>query len=367
MPRFVLIALLLITSLLFADLIAAQERGRGTISGTVTAEKTGEPLHGAHVFLSGTKIGTVTNPAGRFQIRGIPAGNYRLVISSIGYKRLAEDLTISPGENLIRNEKLPAVVYELDEIFAGNLDERWQTYLERFERLFLGETQLSDSVKILNPEVLRFDRSRWGRFRAEALAPLRIENRALGYEITYFLDDFSHSGTVTRWDGEPLFAEMVPDNEQQAAWWEENRRNAFLGSYRHFLISLVEGSTEEEEFRVYLERRGRSLASTQQKVRVDGTRITEPAPEEFLTRLRFNGVLEVIYLGAGEDPDYIRWRRGTVRMPSDVQSSHVELNKPFVTIDADGEISETYGTTRYGYFSFKRFADKTPREYRPGN
>ena len=365
MRRFIYIALFLLTPLLFSDPVLAQERGRGTISGTVTAEETGEPLHGAHVFLSGTKIGTVTNPAGRFQIRGIPAGNYRLVISSIGYKRIAEDLTISPGENLIRNEKLPDVVYELDEIYAGNLDERWESHLDRFERLFLGETQLSDSVKILNPEVLRFDRSWWGRFRAEALAPLRIENRALGYEITYFLDDFNHSGTITRWDGEPLFAELIPENEQQSAYWEENRRKAYLGSYRHFLISLVEGRTEEEDFRVYLESRGRSIAATQQKMRVPDSRITQPADEEFLTRLRFDGILEVIYLGAGEDPDYIRWARGPVRIPRDVQSSHVDLNKQYVTIDPDGEISETYGTTRYGYFSYKRFADKTPREYRP--
>lgn len=350
---------------LIAGLLHAQKLEPAVIEGRIIDWDTNQPLRGVHVFLSGTKIGTVTNDAGRYRLERIPPGSHRIVISMVGYQRTRTDMLFNPGESDRRSFRLKPAVYELGEIYAGNLDETWEDHLERFKRLFLGESVLADSVEIMNPEVLRFERRWWGRFTAEALAPLEIEHRGLGYRIMYYLDEFYHSGTRTRWDGEPLYSEMTAADSTEAAMWEENRREAFRGSLRHFLLSMIEGREEAEGFVIYNQRGSAHPAYSSRKTRVSAQRLIAEAEEEFLQRMRFSGRLQIIYTGAPEDMRYIRWAREINRTPSGNQTSYLELNRRAITIDPDGEVLETYGATRYGYFSFRRVADATPREYRP--
>lgn len=365
------ILILLWTFCITIDAAAAEDRKQKSfsaaseINGRVVSAETGEPLLGVHVFLSGTKVGSVSNSGGYFELRNIPPGNYKLVVSIIGYARVSKELSISGGRIFREEFELESVVYELGEIYAGNLDEKWQKYLERFTPLFIGESQFADSVKILNPEVLRFDTRWWGRFEAEALAPLQIENRALGYRIIYYLDEFTHSGTRTRWDGEPLFMEMTPDDSAQAAYWETNREKAFMGSLRHFLISMVEDRAEEEGFTIYNLRRETYGYSGRNKYRTSSARLLRPAEEGYFFKMRFSGQLEIVYSEAEEDPRYIEWAGDLYRGPNTVQTSYLELNERDITIDSDGEVKEPYGATRFGYFAFHRLADENPREYRP--
>jgi hypothetical protein len=335
------------------------------ISGRVVSAETGEPLMGVHVFLSGTKVGAVTNSGGFYRLRDVDPGYYKLVVSIIGFGRVSREMSISSAGRIEAEFELEPVVYELGEIYAGNLDEKWQKYVERFTPLFIGESEFADSVKILNPEVLRFDTRWWGRFEAEALAPLQIENRALGYRIIYYLDEFIHSGTRTRWDGEPLFMEMTPADSAQAAYWEANRRKAFLGSMRHFLISLVEGRTEEEGFIIYNLRRETYGYSGRNKYRASSQRLLQAGDEDHIWKMRFSGQLEIIYTEAEEHQRYIQWARDIYRGPNTVQTSYFELNQRDITVDPDGEVKEPYGATRFGYFAFHRLADENPREYRP--
>lgn len=345
--------------------VYSDKQADAEISGQILSADTGEPLIGVHVFMSGTKIGTVTNSGGFYHLRSIHPGSHKLVISIIGYGRITREFTLAPGQSVTRNIELQPVIYELGEIYAGNLDEKWEKYLARFKPLFIGESEFADSVKILNPEVLRFDTRWWGRFEAEALAPLQIENRALGYRIIYYLDEFSHVGTRTRWDGEPLFMEMTPADSVQAAYWGANREKAFMGSSRHFLISLVEGRTEEEGFTIYNLRRELYGYSGRNKYRTGSSRLLEPKEGDYLWSMRFGGQLEIVYSGAEEDPRYITWARDIYRRPNSVQTSYFELNQSSITVDAAGEVKEPYGATRFGYFAFHRLADENPREYRP--
>lgn len=345
--------------------VSGQDVSFGTIEGKVISKATGEPLLGVHVFLSGTKIGTVSDQNGNYRLDGISPGLHRIVASSIGFGRVIEDLSFIEGETRAINIELTPKVYELDEIYAGNLDEKWERHLERFTKLFIGESALADSVIILNPEVLRFDSKWWGKFTAEALAPLQIENRSLGYSVTYYLEEFYHTGTRTRWDGEPLFTELQPENEMEAQRWKINREKAYKGSLRHFLISLVEKSIEEDGFVVYHVQRSTFDYSPGSKFKVSENRLIENAENDHFYHVEFNGRLEIYYTEAPEDPLYVRWSPGVNRAPNDIQTSYLDLNLRRITIDADGEVKEPYGATRFGYFAFHRLADQTPREYRP--
>ena len=345
------------------DLLLAQ----ATVQGKIVEAGTGKPLSGAHVFLSDTKTGTATDPSGYYRLRRITPGVYRLVVSMIGYDKTVIEVGFEPGESKTVDVELEPVVYEMGEIYVGDLDERWEKNLERFTRLFIGESKLADSVKILNPEVLRFDTNWWGRLTAEALAPLQIENRALGYRITYYLDEFKHTGTRTRWDGDPLFAEMTPNDSLQAAYWKQNRREAFHGSLRHLLLALIQDSVREEGFILHRIPRDVHGISSQTQYRASAGSLIRDDEEDYLYRLNFFGRLEIVYTRAEEDERYARWiSRGTYRSPARSQTSYLELNEHPVRVDPDGEIVEPYGATRFGYFAFHRLADETPREYRPG-
>ncbi|MBA4054408.1 MAG: hypothetical protein C0490_06840, partial [Marivirga sp.] len=49
---------------------------QGSISGTVTDEKSGEPIVGANVVIQGTQIGSATDIEGKFLIANVEEGTY---------------------------------------------------------------------------------------------------------------------------------------------------------------------------------------------------------------------------------------------------------------------------------------------------
>jgi Ca-activated chloride channel homolog len=71
----------LIAGFLLLSFELVQER---TITGTVTAAEDGNPLPGVNVVIGGTTTGTVTDHAGKYQIK-VPSNGVKLVFSFIGY------------------------------------------------------------------------------------------------------------------------------------------------------------------------------------------------------------------------------------------------------------------------------------------
>ncbi|RQO76571.1 TonB-dependent receptor [Pedobacter sp. KBW01] len=63
------------------------------ISGQVKTSG-GDPLPGATVKVNKTNFGTLTDGSGNFKIVQIPAGNYTLQVSAIGFKTLKKEITI---------------------------------------------------------------------------------------------------------------------------------------------------------------------------------------------------------------------------------------------------------------------------------
>ena len=57
----------------------------GTLTGTITAASTGQPVNGVQVTVEGTNYGSLTNTAGRYVVVGVPAGTYTIQALSVGY------------------------------------------------------------------------------------------------------------------------------------------------------------------------------------------------------------------------------------------------------------------------------------------
>lgn len=85
----------LVLSLLFFVAGPALAQDPGTVRGTVTAE--GRPLSGATVIVEGTNLGTLTGPAGTYEIARVPAGSHTVVARSLGYRAETQTVSVPAG------------------------------------------------------------------------------------------------------------------------------------------------------------------------------------------------------------------------------------------------------------------------------
>ena len=346
--------------LLLATAAGAQP---AVIAGTVR-DADGAPLPGANVYLSGTARGAASGADGRFEIAGVPPGAYRLVGSMLGFAPDAHDLRLGPGERRAVDLTLAPVALDLGGVAVeAARDDRWRRHLERFTTTLLGESANADSTRILNPEVLAFH-SRWGTLTATASAPLVIENRALGYRLTYDLTEFSASDIRVSYDGDERFEPLTPTDRAEADRWAEARARAYRGSLSHLLQALLSRTAEDEAF-----------SGTHLMTDPNGVRIPfRVSLDGFLERdadgwgtLRFRGQLDVVYAGESEASEYLtsEWFREHRRRPDTIQRSGLLLDGLTARIDPQGTPEDPDAIMVMGYMAFERLADRVPEEYRP--
>lgn len=115
--------LLLLAAFTYFSAANATELANGKISGTVVDAVTGQPVEFATVALNDPATnkpvdGTVCDDKGKFTISKVAYGNYKLVISFIGYETYAQDVAFTERKNNIDlgTIKLGASVTELNEV-----------------------------------------------------------------------------------------------------------------------------------------------------------------------------------------------------------------------------------------------------------
>ncbi|MCY4206099.1 MAG: carboxypeptidase-like regulatory domain-containing protein, partial [Bacteroidetes bacterium] len=320
-----------------------------SILGRVTDYASAQPVRDAHVFIASSLIGTATDHDGYFRLNDVPPGSHRIVVTMLGYEASNIDTLLRANKTYELDVNLNTATVELEEIVVNaRLARKWQRRLKKFTRLFLGETSNSNFTTILNPEVLTFT-SRLGKLSATASEPLIIENRALGYQIQYYLKEFFYYGNTIKYDGEPSFTELTAADSTEWQQWQMNRQAAFNGSQRHFLLSLLAGRTLEEGFEVH---RRFSLDLNHARFHMDPNQLLEPGPTPLEQLLTFSGVLEITYTNETEDDSFKQWQRQPGWKRSGPQRSFMELNTGPTLIDQSGEVIDPYGVVVYGYYAF---------------
>ncbi len=88
--------------LMLCQLVAAAQAG-GTLAGTVT-DQNGDLVSGAEVKIlnlaSGREIATKTDAAGKYELKGLPAGAYQISVSRQGFATAARRVTFGNAESL---------------------------------------------------------------------------------------------------------------------------------------------------------------------------------------------------------------------------------------------------------------------------
>ena len=60
----------------------------GSLSGVLTDSASGEPALGVSVILKGTKLGALSDPDGKYEIKRVPPGTWTVLMTSVEYKKL---------------------------------------------------------------------------------------------------------------------------------------------------------------------------------------------------------------------------------------------------------------------------------------
>ncbi|RYZ31002.1 MAG: hypothetical protein EOO10_00790 [Chitinophagaceae bacterium] len=221
------------------------------IKGVVVDEEKNTPLPKASVFLNNTSVGTTANEEGKFELY-IPAGRYDLIVSSIGYSTHNQSINSSDATDFI-TIKMKVKAPELEAVIIEPFEkDGWQKWGKWFNENFLGTSEYGRDTRIVNPEVLKFRNSKKNnQLTVIAIAPLTIENKALGYRLTYQLETFNYnfkSGYLL-YAGYPFFENMTGSDRKKRGW-EKAREDVYYGSMLQFMRAIYRNRVKEEGFEV---------------------------------------------------------------------------------------------------------------------
>jgi hypothetical protein len=336
-----------------------------TISGTVTNEITGMPMPATSVFAQNTTLGTVTDNEGNFKLI-LPNGGYDLIISFTGYK--AENRRITSSD---ANEK---IIFKLKEkekelevvsvVSSSEVKDGLAKYGKFFMNEFIGKSANSKQCSIQNPEVLHFFFSKKkNRLKITATESLIIKNNALGYNIKYDLDSFTHEykSAISTYSGYPLFENMQGDSAQTQQW-QVARRDAYKGSLLHFMRSVYNKNITEQEFemqfivKVYDKDEGikvKDIYAAINYAKDDSTQTVEILPNQ--------PEVGILFLGAKPSINYL------AENPSESKDFKLSVLsfKPMesIIIEQNGYFYDQNDVTTSGYWAWDKVAEMLPYDY----
>ncbi|MBK5273399.1 MAG: carboxypeptidase-like regulatory domain-containing protein [Bacteroidia bacterium] len=405
-----------ITTILLLLLITGYAFSQQTIKGRVVASFTGAPIQGCSVFINNTSKGTISDIDGRFQLNDIPAGRYELIISSIGYETYAYPFSEAQLPLQIKAE-LQLKVKELQNVVAeSSVEEGWDKWGKLFTDNFIGSTPNAAQCKIKNENKIHFRFfKKSNRVVAYADEPIILENKALGYRISYQLEEFevNFKTRISLFFGYPFFEDINKDRKSLLKRWQRNRDKAYYGSMMHFLHSVYVNDIREQGFEVrrmakipneekervkQLYSKKTAMFTTNNGITVRTAKKDTQLPADsaeyyerimqqddfkeiygqgFLTAdsivlrtegaykfIFFNDYLFITYTKETEDPAYLSFK-GQNRNPTFQQSYIIMPNHEPIDIDVNGRYPPE-DILSLGYWSWsEKMADLLPLGYTP--
>jgi hypothetical protein len=224
-----------------------------TIKGTVLDKQTFDSIPYATVYFNGTFVGTSSDQNGNFELNITEENRSKPITAScIGYHS-ATLTDFSETEPLIIY--MQAQLYDLPDasIIGKSLERKRRRYLRLLKDELIGTTINARRCKILNEEDITFNYdSDDDTIKAYALAPLLIENKALGYNITYYLDRFEYykRSISTFFSGNFIFNDDLIDDPGQTEIYNKRRVYTYLGSRMHFFRVLWSGQLKSSGFTI---------------------------------------------------------------------------------------------------------------------
>lgn len=315
-----------------------------SIKGVILNKETRKPVSFAAVYYDGTSIATYTDEEGKFALPTLSDQNMPLTVSALGYSSTKID-NYSSGKSLL--VYLEARIFEIEDITikAARGPDNRKEYLEIFRRELLGRTKNAEKCEIINEVDIRFVTSSDNdTLIAFSVKPLQIINRALGYKITYFLQEFEfvRSMYFHRYVGSAIFEEDA-DSVFKNQNFTDKRYNTYLGSQMHFFRSLWLNELESNGFEITVFK-GKGNLSYNELVKNEFS----PDPDKKRKYIFYSGTVPAAIS--------IRWIPGKSR-------SNIELLKNRIYFEKNGYYKG--GIIWQGQLAQSGIADLLPFDYQP--
>lgn len=236
----------IILLLLFAGFCKAGQTQ--IIKGTLHDRSDNQAIGFASVYINGTSVGTNSNQNGYFELDISKYSSLPLTVSALGYFTLT--LTDFSVEVPIEIFLIPKT-FQLTEVVvsAKSTSKDRKANMKLFRNQFLGSGYNGQNCVITNEGDITFKNS-GDTLKAYASKPILIVNNALGYKITYYLDNFEYrwKSKTFLYEGSAYFSEDMAAELTQKNFFEKRRMIAYLGSRSHFFSSLWSNSLHSNGF-----------------------------------------------------------------------------------------------------------------------
>ena len=349
-----------------------------------TAEKgllldklTNQPIAGASVFINSSGIGTVSGSDGRFDLSKFFQAKFGypvLTIAVMGYETATYNLANAKGDVVIY---LNPLVRELETVTVNAaIKNGWEKYGREFIESFLSYSEFSKLCTIENPEVLKFyyDANQ-NILKVISRKPLIIQNKALGYKITYWLESFEHnfSTRILSYSGLTYYEDLIRPNKRkaQAARWILNRETAYEGSVMHFVRSVHARTLASSGFvvrrldKVEGNRKGRYSNLVDPKILVEAD-FSDTIENQKI--IQFSKYLYVLYSKELEELPYLIKLQPFKKPIPAPQTSIVQLvGTDAVEIFANGHLEPAISFFLDGYWSYEKLDKLLPLDYKVRN
>ncbi|MHA8099388.1 carboxypeptidase-like regulatory domain-containing protein [Aquirufa aurantiipilula] len=312
-----------------------------TLAGTIVDKQKKEGVSFAHVYLNGTSFGTQADDKGNFTLKNVPAGNYQFLISMVGFQALSVPISVMQDIKNLHFDMLENITDLVEIKVQGQRDRVWERQIRQFENEFLGRDIDRDLVKILNREAIDFEFDPSTKtLKASSKEPLLIENKELGYLYHGFLVGFEKAPRQLNFKSSGYFEALNPMSNKEKAKWEKNRKYAFQGSIRHFLLALMNQSLTDEGFYVTYYKENR--LSNPPPFKMEEVLFTTNKPNIFAIDLK--GIINVEF-------------------DSPRQFSKLKPMAKTILVESNGTLLDPYSIEVFGKMSESRMGNELPLDY----
>src|SRR5699024_1462144 len=167
----------------------------GTLTGIITDRETGEPISFAYLYLEEAGRTITAHADGHYKFANIPAGEYTLRVTRIGYQTVSQKVTVAPDDTAqVEISLKPAVLSSETVEVIGTATGEGGSHLEHASKTISG----SDLRQNLGGTLAAtMDKLPGVSSRSMGAAPARPVIRGLGGERVLILQDGERTGDVS--------------------------------------------------------------------------------------------------------------------------------------------------------------------------
>ncbi len=350
------------------------------IAGNVIDGETGVPIENVAVFLSFTTFHTKTNSNGEFKLTDVIPGTYAIICIADSFEQVTQKIDVTGVVNLRANFILKKQESTLKNKIVQMVSfiER-DKFVEKFKREFLGEGLRTFKCDIVNPDDIEFTHNGVQLF-AKSEKPIIVLNKSLGYKLNIYLNDFKWEwfNDYGSFSFDAFFENLVASDSLESLRYSANRKEAYRGSFRHFLRACASRKIYSEGFKVFettyvpnelgeYEDFKDQVESQRawQAARLIESIMKKNVENEFVFETDL--YLEVVYTENCEEPNYSSYKErifGT-NETYEFQDSWVKFpaGKYIFNERGIGLENNTYQKQFFGYWAWKRLGDLLPNDY----